>query len=115
MLLLHPAAADRVPPAWDPGYHGSTMMAPVVFVAWVIVVLLGTLLLHVGLRLCWLRGRGSRAPAKPYSRLALDAGGNEDSALSDWPAGARSVNGEADVEMAAAQAAAIHPAHDRHL
>lgn len=25
--------------AWDPNYHGSTMMVPVVFVTWLMVVL----------------------------------------------------------------------------
>lgn len=33
--------------AWDPNYHGSTMMAPVVFVTWVMVVLVATLTAHL--------------------------------------------------------------------
>ena len=114
-LLLRHAGADKVPPAWDPGYHGSAMMVPVIFVAWVIVVMLGSLLVYVGLRLLRLRRRGSRAPTKPYARLAPNAGAKEDDALPDWPADALSINGGADVEMAAAHGNSADPGLDRHL
>ena len=100
--------ADKVPPAWDPSYHGSAMMAPVCFVAWVIVVLLSTLLLYVGVRLFWLRRRSGSS--KPYVRLT-DAVVDE-SGASKWPSSR--TNGSGDVEMAGAAAAAAGSSHSRH-
>ena len=55
--------ADEVPPAWDPSFHGSAMMVPVLFVTWVVGVLLLSVLLYVGLRLNWQRRHAPRPHA----------------------------------------------------
>jgi hypothetical protein len=87
------------------------MMAPVCFVAWVIVVLLSTLLLYVGLRLLWLRRRSGGSSVKPYARLT-DADADETIPVSKWPSSR--TGGSGDVEMAGAAAATAGSSHSRH-
>ena len=56
-------------PQWHPGYHGSVMMVPVVFVACLMSVVAATFALFVAARLWQLRA-GARAP--PYKALRPD-------------------------------------------
>ena len=56
-------------PQWHPGYHGSVMMVPVVFVACLMSIIAATFALFVGARLWQLRA-AARAP--PYKALRPD-------------------------------------------
>eukprot|EP00884_Botryococcus_braunii_P016911 jgi/Botrbrau1/3903/Bobra.0183s0124.1 len=72
---------DRM--AWDPNYHGSVMMVPVVFVMWVMVAAFTALLAYLAMRYFWLGSTCGLGGAHGRSSLRHPADHDEEQGLRD--------------------------------